>query len=74
MRKNIIALRIPTFIIKDNGAVERLFSNLIKAKRRKYIEAAMIKSSTIFKKNVSEFPKNNLKRNNSDAESKKNCS
>ena len=34
----------------------------------------MITSSKIFKKNVSEFPKNNLKRNSSDAESKKNCS
>jgi len=73
MRKNIIALRIPTFIIKDNGVVARLFSNLIKAKRRKNIEAAIIKSSKIFKKNVSEFPKNNLKRNISDAASKKNC-
>ena len=71
--KNIIALRIPTFIIKDNGAVARLFSNLIIAKRRKNIEAAIIKSSKIFKKNVSEFPKNNLKRNISDAASKKNC-
>jgi hypothetical protein len=73
MRKNIIALRIPTFIIKDKGTAARLFSNLINANRRKNIEAAMIMSSTILKRNVSEFPKNNLKRNNSAAESKKNC-
>lgn len=47
--KNIRAKRIPTFIIKDKGAVVRLFSNLIKAKSRKNIEAEIIRSSTIFK-------------------------
>jgi hypothetical protein len=47
--KNMRAKRIPTFIIKDKGAVERLFSNLIKAKSRKNIEAAIIRSRTNIK-------------------------
>jgi hypothetical protein len=47
--KNIIALRIPTFITKDNGAAARLFSYLIKVKSRKNIAAAINISSNIFK-------------------------
>jgi hypothetical protein len=49
MMKNIIARRIPTFNIRESGAVARLFSNLIKARRRKKIEAPINKSRSNLK-------------------------
>jgi hypothetical protein len=49
MMKNIIASNIPTFKTNDNGKDERLFSNLINARRRKKIEIPINKSNKSLK-------------------------
>jgi hypothetical protein len=49
MMKNIIASNIPIFKTKDSGDEERLFSNLINARRRKKIEIPIIKSNSSLK-------------------------
>lgn len=71
--KNIIALRIPTFITKDKEEVARLFSNFIKTRSKKNIEAAIKKSNKIIKMSESGLPKSNRKINRRNAERKKNC-
>jgi hypothetical protein len=74
MMKNIIARRIPTFNIRESGAIAWLFSNLIKARRRKKIEIPISKSSSNLKWKVSGLPKNNLKTSSSNAVIKNSCS
>ena len=71
--KNIIALRIPTFITKDNEDDALLFSNFTKARSKKNIESAISKSNKIIKESESGLPKSNRKMNNRTPESKKNC-
>lgn len=73
MMKNIIALRIPTFITKDNEEDARLFSNFIKTRSKKNIETAIMKSNKIIKMRESGLPKSSLKMNSRNAERKKNC-
>jgi hypothetical protein len=73
MMKNIIARRIPTFNIKESGAVARLFSNLIKASRRKKIVAPINRSTKNIKKKVLGLPKNILKTSRSNAVIKNSC-
>ena len=73
MIKNIIALRIPTFITKDKEEDARLFSNFIKARSKKNIETVIKKSNKIIKIRESGLPKSNLKMNSRNAERKKSC-
>ena len=64
MMKNIIASMIPTFNTLESGVDGRLFSNLIKARRRKNIVIPIRMSSKILKTSVSGLPINNLQMNN----------
>lgn len=73
MMKNIIALRIPTFITNDNEDDPLLFSNLTNVRSRKYIESAINKSNKIIKESESGLPKINRTMNIRTAESKKSC-
>jgi hypothetical protein len=69
----MIALRMPTFITRDNGEADRPFSNFIKDNNKKKIEQAIRKSNKIFNRNVSELPTTNLKIKRRNAEKKNNC-
>ena len=73
MMKNIIALKIPTFITKDNEDDALLFSNFTKARSKKNIESAISKSNRIIKESESGFPKSNRKINRRTTESKNSC-
>ena len=70
--KNIIALRIPTFITRDKGEAARMFSNFINDNTRKNIKPAIRKSKSNFVIIVSEFPKSSLPMKRRNAERKKN--
>jgi len=70
MIMNMIALRIPTFITRDNGEADRPFSNFIKDNNEKKIEQAIRESNKIFNRKISEFPKINLKIKRKNAERK----
>ena len=70
--KNIIALRIPTFITRERGETPRLFSNFINDNRRKKIAQPISKSKSSFSTNESGLPKNILEMNSKKAERKNN--